>query len=147
MVASGTLRYEVVEGWEHLPGGWQHRDVAGVAVDSRDRVYLITREQARVIVYDRDGQFLKSWGEGFFTERTHGITVGPDDSIYCVDDGAHAVYRFTPDGDLNLTLGTPGQPSDTGYVMPDLTTIKRGGPPFNRPTNLAVAPTDDGGCA
>ena len=143
MIGADTLRYELVEGWEQLPAGWQHLDVAGVAVDSQDRVYLITRGPARVIVYDRDGKFLRSFGEDLFTERTHGITIGPNDEIFCTDDGKHAIYRLSPEGEVQLTLGTPGQPSDTGYVMPDLTTIKRGGPPFNRPTNLAVGPNGD----
>ena len=37
------ISYKVVEGWEQLPAGYTHRDVDGVAVDSRDRVYIITR--------------------------------------------------------------------------------------------------------
>src|SRR4051794_36502798 len=62
-LGTGEFRYEVVEGWEQLPAGWQHKDVAGVAVDANDRVYLITRSQARVIVYERDGTFVAAWGE------------------------------------------------------------------------------------
>ena len=34
VVGTGDFRYEVVEGWEQLPAGWQHKDVAGVATDS-----------------------------------------------------------------------------------------------------------------
>ena len=41
-------RFEVFEGWEQLPPGYVHRDVDGVATDSRDRVYLLTRGDARV---------------------------------------------------------------------------------------------------
>jgi DNA-binding beta-propeller fold protein YncE len=143
MVQTSALQFEVVEGWEQLPEGWSHRDVAGVAVDSQDRVYLICRGDHPVIVYDRDGRFLTSWGEDIFTLRTHGITIGPDDSVYCTDDGDHTVRKFTPDGELLMTLGTPNQPSDTGYVHGDLSTITRGGPPFNRPTNLALAPNGE----
>lgn len=51
--------------------------------------------------------------------------------------------KFTPDGELLLTLGTRGVPSDTGYDGKALATIARSGPPFNRPTNLAVAPDGD----
>ena len=40
---SGAYRYTVVEGWEQLPAGWTHADVAGVATDAQDRVYLYTR--------------------------------------------------------------------------------------------------------
>jgi len=143
MAVSGELSYEVVHGWEQLPSGYTHRDVCGVAIDSRDRVYVITREASRVIVYEPDGRFVASWGEGIFTARTHGITIGPDGSVYCVDDGDHTVRKFTTDGKLLLTLGTSGVASDTGYDGSTLDSILRGGPPFNRPTNLAVAPSGD----
>ena len=141
-VGSGQLQYELAEGWEQLPSGWSHRDVAGVAVDSRDRVYVFTRDEHPVIVYERDGTFVRSWGEGQFTPRTHGITIGPDDSVYCVDDADHTVRKFTTDGELLMTIGTSGQASDTGYTG-TVASIARGGPPFNRPTNLAVAPTGE----
>jgi sugar lactone lactonase YvrE len=133
-------RYEVVEGWEQLPAGYVHRDVAGVAVDSEDRVYLICRGEHPVIVYERSGRFLRSWGEGEFTYRTHGITIGPDDTVYCTDDGNHTVRQFTPDGKLLMTLGTLNHPSDTGYDGKNTGTVSRPGGPFNRPTNLAVGP-------
>jgi sugar lactone lactonase YvrE len=110
---SDGLRYEVVEGWEQLPAGYAHQDVDGVSVDSRDRVYLITRGDSRVIVYERDGTFVTSWGEDIFTPRTHGIAVGPDDSVYTVDDGDHTVRKFTPDGRQLMVIGTPGVPSET----------------------------------
>jgi hypothetical protein len=142
VVGTGDLRYEVVEGWEQLPAGWQHKDVAGVATGSDDRVYLITRSDPRVIVYEKDGSFVRAWGENEFTPRTHGITVGPDDSVYCVDDGGHVIKKFTPEGKLLLTLGT-GQPSDTGYDGSTVPSITRAAGPFNRPTNLAVAPNGD----
>ncbi|HEX9015711.1 MAG TPA: hypothetical protein VF960_06865 [Chloroflexota bacterium] len=88
---SGDFSYQVVEGWEQLPAGWTHKDVVGVGVDSRDRVYLLTRSDPRVIVYEADGTFVTSWAEGTFTNRTHGIRIGPDDAIYCTDDGDHTV--------------------------------------------------------
>ncbi len=138
------LKYELVPGWEHLPAGYEHRDVDGVAVDSQDRVYLLTRGDARLIVYNRDGSFVRSWGEGVFTPRTHGVTIGPDDSVYAVDDGDHSVRKFTPEGKQLMVIGTPGVPSDTGYdIKAGVKSILRGGPPFNRPTGAAVAPNGD----
>ena len=140
----GGFGYEVIEGWEQLPAGYRHDDVDGVAVDSRDRVYLMTRGDARVIVYEPDGTFVTSWGEDIFTPRTHGITIGPDDSVYTVDDGDHTVRKFTPAGKQLMIIGNPGEASDTGYdIKKGLTSITHGGPPFNRPTNVAVAPNGD----
>src|SRR5215475_12244421 len=62
MAPGSTLRYEVVEGWEQLPSGYVHRDVAGVATDSEDRVYLICRGDHPIIVYDAGGKFLLTLG-------------------------------------------------------------------------------------
>jgi hypothetical protein len=138
----GKRVYAVVEGWEHLPAGFTHDDVVGIGIDSGDRVYLLTRGPARVIVYERDGAFVGSWGEGLFTERTHGLTIGPDDTVHVVDEGNEVVYVCSTDGQVRQTIGTPGVASDTGYDG-SLASIVRGGPPFNRPTNLAVAPTGD----
>lgn len=139
----GGLEYSVVEGWEQIPRGYMHRDVAGVAVDGEDRVYLICRGDHPVMVYDRNGNFLRSWGEGEFTYRTHGISVGPNGTIFCTDDGNHTVRQFTPEGRLLMTLGTMNTPSDSGYDGKNLDTIKRGAGPFNRPTNIAVGPKGD----
>ena len=138
-----TPKFAVVEGWENLPKSYAHKDVDGVAVDSRDNVYLMTRMDARVIVYDRDGKFVRSWGEKIFTPRTHGIAVGPDDMVYTVDDGDHTVRKFTPEGKQLMMIGTPGKASDTGYDGKAIASIKRGGPPFNRPTDVAVAPNGE----
>jgi hypothetical protein len=136
--------YRAIPGWEQLPAGYAHPDVAAVAVNSKGRVYLLCRAEHPVLIYERDGKFVGSWGEGQFTMRTHGITIAPDDSVWCVDDAGHSVRRFTPDGKLLLTLGdNAGKPSDSGYDGSALTTITRGAPPFNRPTNLAVAPNGD----
>jgi sugar lactone lactonase YvrE len=143
MAQTTPMTYEVVEGWEQMPRGYEHRDVAGVAVDSEDRVYLLCRGDHPVMVYGSDGKFLGSWGEGEFTYRTHGITIGPEDAAYCTDDGNHTVRKFTRDGKLRMTLGTMNTPSDTGYDGKDYHTIARPAGPFNRPTNLAVAPGGD----
>ena len=41
-------RFRVVEGWEKLPAGYIHKDVDGVAIDSQDNVYLMTRQDAHI---------------------------------------------------------------------------------------------------
>ncbi len=144
IVGDGKFRYEVAVGWEKLPQGWQHGDVSSVVTDSEDRVYVFNRSPHPVIIYDRDGRFLDSWGEGVFT-HPHSISITREGFLYCTDDKDHSVRKFTLDGKLLQTLGTPGQPSDTGYTGPPygLTTIKRSAGPFNRPTRVAQAPNGD----
>ena len=144
LVGDKPLTFELVPEWEQLPSGWTHGDVAGVATDAQDRVFVFNRGDHPVIIYDRDGRFVKSWGEGLFT-RPHGITIHGD-VAYCADDTDHTVRALTLDGQVLWTLGTLNQPSDTGYSpegRSNLLSIKRGGGPFNRPTRLAVAPNGE----
>lgn len=63
---SATIEYsfEPIEGWGKLPPGWSFKEVAAVATDSRDHVYVFTRGEHPIIVFDREGDFLRSWGEG-----------------------------------------------------------------------------------
>ncbi len=60
------IEYEVLEGWERMPEGWSFVEVAGVACDSHDRVYVFNRGAHPVIVFDKEGRFLNAWGEGLF---------------------------------------------------------------------------------
>jgi len=136
-------KLEVVEGWEKLPPGLSHRDVAAVAVGSDDRVYLATRVRSCIFVYERDGTFVRTWGEGMFSDRLHGLTIHPDGTLYVVDDAGHSVRHFTVDGKELAPLGPVGKPSDTGYDGTNLATVTRSAGPYNRPTNLAVAPNGD----
>jgi DNA-binding beta-propeller fold protein YncE len=146
IVGSGKFRYEVATGWERLPAGWRHGDVTNVVTDAQDRVYVFNRSDHPVIVYGRDGQFLRSWGEGIFA-RPHGISITREGLLFCTDDKDHTVRKFTAEGTLVQTLGTPGTPSDTGYAggahPHSLATIQRGAGPFNRPTRVAQAPNGE----
>ena len=145
IVGSGRFRYEVAEGWEQLPKGWRHGDVTNVVTDAQDRVYVFNRSEHPVIVYERNGRFLGSWGEGIFA-HPHGISITHDGFLYCADDWDHTVRKFTSDGKLLQTLGTAGRPSDTGYRNEgpaSLTTITQGAGPFNRPTRLFQAASGD----
>ena len=106
-------QYEANSGWAQLPDNWGWTEGAAIATDSKDRVFVFNRGDHPIMVFDRDGSFVTSWGEGVFA-RAHGITIGPDDSVYCTDDLDHTVRKFTPEGRLLMTLGTRGKPSITG---------------------------------
>ncbi|MDA1312344.1 MAG: peptidyl-alpha-hydroxyglycine alpha-amidating lyase family protein [Acidobacteria bacterium] len=134
-----STQYTVDPNWPQVPEGWDLVEVVGVASDSRDRVYVFNRGEHPVIVFERDGTFVKSWGEGSFG-RAHGIHIGPDDSVYLTDDFLHTVRKFTVDGELLMTLGESGRASDTGVEGNDYRTIQRGAGPFNQPTNVALTP-------
>ena len=128
VLGSGEHRYRVAENWAKLPDGWNLTDVAAVAVDSKDRVYVFNRGAHPMVVLKRDGSFIKSWGEGLF-KRAHGLHIDADDTLYLTDDGGHVVRKCTPAGKVLLELGTPGKP--TPYMS---------GEPFHRCTHTALSP-------
>jgi DNA-binding beta-propeller fold protein YncE len=132
ILGSGAHRYEVVENWAKLPPGREfNADVAAVGVDAQDRVYAFNRGKHPMVVFDRDGNFLRSWGEGVFG-RPHGVHMAPDETLWLTDDGDHTVRHCTLDGKVLLTIGVPNAPKP--YMS---------GEPFRRCTHTALSPRGD----
>src|SRR5471032_326594 len=130
-LGTGRFSYRVAEGWGRLPDGWSFKEVAGIGIDAKDRVYVFNRGEHPMIVFDRDGNFLRAWGEGLFP-RAHGVFVAPDETLWLTDDGDHTVRQCTQDGKVLLTLGISGKPAP--YMS---------GEPFHRCTNTAMSPQGD----
>ncbi len=121
--------FEAQIDWHQLPDGMTLHETPGVAVDADDRLFALTRNTDNpVLVFDSDGSFVRTFGAGTFSARTHAITIAPDGSVFCVDDGRHTVTKWAPEGELLLTIGRPDEPAE-----------KFSGEPFNRPTDVAVA--------
>ena len=130
-LASNGHKFTVVDNWARRPVGWSFNDVVGVAVNQDDEIFVFTRGQRPVLVFDPDGRFLRWWGDGYFT-MPHGIDIAPDGSVCCADIGDHTVKRFSPDGELLQLLGSAHENAP-----------RLGGEPFNRPTHFGVAPSGD----
>jgi hypothetical protein len=141
-VGSGSLTFEAVPHWPSIPAEVGMVEAVGVAVDSRDQVFVFARADLPVQVYTADGQFVRGWGRDQFV-RPHGITIAPDDSVLLVDDLGHSVKQFSPDGEFLRTIGPAGKPSETGVVGFDYRTIRGGCGPFNLPTNVVIGPGGD----
>ncbi|MBL8793532.1 MAG: hypothetical protein JNM56_06490 [Planctomycetia bacterium] len=121
--------YRAVSGWPTLPDGLKLGGVSAVAVDAADRVYLFHRGKTPILVFDRDGKFLRSWGEGL-VKTSHGLRLDRDGHVWTTDIGHHLVMKFDREGKLLLTLGKKDEPGDT----PDK---------FNKPTDVAVGPNGE----
>ena len=135
---SGALRFELVENWQQRPEGFPLEDLSAVCTDSEQNVYLYGRAEHPVTVYDRFGKFLRSWGEGRFSKRSHGMFMTPQDHLYLVDDGMNFVARFSLDGELQQMIGPGGLRSDTGY-REGVSPATRTAGPYNSCTNVWVA--------
>ena len=76
-----------------------------------------------MVVFDRAGNFLASWGEDVLQDA-HGIYIDAADNIYCVERNTHCLRKFNADGELLMTVGTPGREGAEGE-------------PFRLPTDVA----------
>lgn len=127
ILGEGNYRYEEVSDWARVPEDVEIGEVVDIEVNDRDQVFLFNRGPQPMMVFDRDGTFIRTWGEGLFT-RPHGVTFD-DGLLYCVDDDGHWIGKFTAEGELVDQIGTRG-----------LGAPAQSGEPFNRPTKVAMAP-------
>ncbi len=133
-VGTGKYTYESTPSWGKLPEGYFITMVPGLAVDKRDRVYVFNRNPNHVYIFDHDGNFLSMWDKSIFADYSihspHGFYIGPDERVYLTDMLDHTVRKFTLDGKLLLTLGTPGK-------------LGKEGDPFRKPTAAAISSSGD----
>ena len=133
----GKYTYECDTAWAAaVIEKYQIGVVAGVTVDEQDNVYVLTRSDPPVIILDKNGNELETFGSGLFG-RAHGMFRDRDGSLFGVDDGRHAVYKFNEKREVVMTLGTPDRPTDTGYTAANKV-VEHSAGPFNRPTRLVT---------
>ncbi|MBW7990526.1 MAG: 6-bladed beta-propeller, partial [Planctomycetes bacterium] len=103
--------------------------MAGIAVDKQDQIYIFTRSQPTVQVYKTDGTLLRAWYMED-SSGSHFIRIGPDGNIWTANISEHVVRKYNTKGKLLLTLGEPGiAGTDKGH--------------FDKPTDMAILPTGD----
>jgi hypothetical protein len=121
--------YVVDPAWPQKPDGVQWGAVPGIAVDGKDQVYVYTRSEQPVQVYEADGKFVRSWGKDTI-KTSHHIKIDPEGNVWVADIGYHTVQKYTPEGKLLLTLGTKGEAG-------------RDKTHLNMPTDMAITAAGD----
>jgi DNA-binding beta-propeller fold protein YncE len=139
-VGAGKYTYELRQDWAQLPPGEEFGTVSAVATDSQDRVYLFQRKDPPVVIFDRDGRFLSSWGNGNFV-NPHGLYIA-DDIVYVTDREGSVAMKYTLDGKPLQLLGSHGQYSDTGCEVPGEVAPRAAGP-FNYLTEMVPSASGD----
>ena len=141
--------YRLIENPLTLPAGREMGWVMGVEIDRNGDVWLydtcgaglqdcIGSTEPPVLRFDRSGNFLTSFGGGMFA-HPHGLYIDHDGNVWVIDgfggnvpqtETGHQVFKFTPEGELLMTLGTAG--------------VKGRGPnTFNTASDVLVAPNGD----
>ena len=139
-VGTGKYTYELIQDWAKLPEGMSFGTTSAVATDSQDRVYVFQRKDPPVVIFDRDGNYLNSWGSGVITDP-HGIYI-QDDVMYVTDRSDSVALKFTLEGKPLLLIGDRGVYSDTGCEEPG-GLVPRAAGPFNYLTEMVPAPSGD----
>src|SRR4051794_40833809 len=76
-----------------MPEGWSFKEGGGGGGGSNDNVYVFNRGEHPMMVFDHEGNFLRSWGEGQYP-RAHGVHMAPDDTMFLMG------YSFNLDGSM-----------------------------------------------
>jgi DNA-binding beta-propeller fold protein YncE len=100
--------YEVDPAWPQKPEQYAWAAMPGIAVDQQDNVWTFTRAKPPVQVYARDGKLVRAWGDDTIGSAHH-IKLDADGNVWIADIGLHVVRKFSPGGEILLTLGTPGK--------------------------------------
>ena len=101
--------------WANPTGKWDG-NTSWVAADGKGQVYVLVRRDPHVRIYDRDGNFIRQWSGEPATTNPHSITVDNDGNIWITETYSHIVLKFSPDGDLLMTLGERDQPGDNDEI-------------------------------
>lgn len=124
-----TSHYVIDPTWPHKPDRFKWGQMPGITVDTQDHIYIFTRSQPGVQVYQADGTLLRTW-DIEDVSGAHFIRIGPAGNVWAANIANHVVRKYSPEGKLLLTLGTLGRAgTDESH--------------FDKPTDMAILPTGD----
>ena len=125
-LGSGNFVYEYVDDWPKVPDDIKLGWVAAVAVDALDNVYVYSRSEIPMVIFDREGNFVDGWRQGVLdNEAAHGLYFDSSGNAWCTEFENHCIRKMTPSGELLMTVGNPGEMGTEGK-------------PFRRPTDVAL---------
>lgn len=120
--------YTTIEGWGKLPEGREWGSTSAIyPANDGEHIWVAERCGANlcvgsdldpVLLFDLNGNLVRSFGAGLIA-WPHGLFVDADDNVWVADavgyapvpDGwGHVVYKFSPEGELLMTLGQKGVP-------------------------------------
>jgi DNA-binding beta-propeller fold protein YncE len=137
------------EAWGRLPAGRSWGAISAVYPGPDGRTIWVAERCGQnscvgrddvdpVLQFDLDGNLLRSFGRGLIA-WPHGIHVDREGNVWITDAAGigqlpagvgHVIYKFSPAGELLLTLGRKGTAGDGNDV-------------FNSPSDVLVAPNGD----
>ena len=142
------------------PAAWNFGQVSGVATSANEYILVLHRGAQPIMLFDSGGRFVRSWGDGLFSNGkvggiaagdrvagqsgytavygpagchacgAHAVRVDSDGNIWVVDAPGHVVYKMDPQGRVLMELGSKGVSGTSRNT-------------FNLPTDVGFAPNGD----
>lgn len=163
-----SMGYQEVPDWPApvlnaagTPGGpWNFIQVSGVAINSNGNILVLHRGAHPIMEFEPSGKYVRSWGDGMFSEGkvgaiapadrvpgralysaiygpagcdscgAHSIRVDPGHNIWVVDAPGQVIYKMSQQGKILMQLGHKGVSGASHDT-------------FNLPTDVAFAPNGD----
>ena len=141
--------YRTVDGvWGQLPDGrtWGATSAVYPAADgmniwvgercgANQGACMANPDYDPILLFAPNGELIRSFGAGMIV-WPHGLHVDPDGNLWIADAAGnqegtkgHQVHKFSPEGDLLMSLGTAGVAGDDETH-------------FNQPSDVLVSPDD-----
>src|SRR5437016_14207644 len=106
-----AIGYKADPNWpkEKAPGA-EWAAMSSVAMGSDGNVWTLNRGKIPVQVFTQDGKLVKYWGqqEGLF-KNPHTIRFDPAGNLWIVDSQTQTLRKFSLDGKVLMTVGTPNE--------------------------------------
>ncbi|MGB8474354.1 MAG: peptidyl-alpha-hydroxyglycine alpha-amidating lyase family protein [Candidatus Acidiferrum sp.] len=119
------IHYHSVPDFLKLPPDIYLGEVAGVAVNSKEHVFVFSRgnstgpayaaSAAQLLEFDADGKFVREIGHNLYAwSFAHAVRVDKQDNIWVADKGSDMVIKFNPEGRVVMVFGRKQEASDEG---------------------------------
>jgi DNA-binding beta-propeller fold protein YncE len=98
--------------------GWELGTVSSLAFDKDGLLYLLQRGEKAdpVLVVDKDGKVIRSWGKGMF-RIPHYIRIDTEGNVWTTDAQSSVIYKFSPQGEKLLEISVGEKPAGkNGFV-------------------------------
>ncbi len=117
------IPFDSVPDFLHLPADMYFGEVAGIAVNSKGHVFVLSRGNtsgpaygaaaAQLLEFDANGQFLREIGRHLYAwSYAHAVRIDRDDNIWVADKGSDVVVRFNPQGRVTMVFGRKAEAAD-----------------------------------
>jgi DNA-binding beta-propeller fold protein YncE len=117
------IPFDSVPDFLHLPADMYFGEVAGIAVNSKGHIFVLSRGNtsgpaygaaaAQLLEFDAGGKFLREIGRNLYAwSYAHAVRIDRDDNIWVADKGSDVVVRFNPQGRVTLVLGRKAEAAD-----------------------------------